>query len=146
MSSTSSGSARRIDSTNPLDIGGISVSIKGNHAKICSSCGTYKTEDHFRRVGFTGALSSMCKACEAQKRRRTVAQKQAEAKAKELSVELNGRKLTQVTRATDSRGITDERFRGVKSCELLAELEARGYKWDNMWLEKVEVYKLKVVR
>lgn len=130
MSSTNSGSAQRIDSTNPLNTGSVSVSIQGNHAKICSACGVYKTEDHFRRVGFTGALSSMCKACE----------------AKELSVELNGRKLTQVTRATDSRGITDERFRGVKSCELLAELEARGYKWDNMWLEKVEVYKLKVVR
>lgn len=144
MSSTNSGSAQRIDSTNPLDIGGISVSVKGNHAKVCSACGVYKTEDHFRRVGFTGALSGMCKACEAEKRRRTVAQKQSE--AKELSVELNGRKLTQVTRATDSRGITDERFCGVKSCELLAELEARGYKWDNMWLEKVEVYKLKVVR
>lgn len=144
MSSTTSGLAQRIDSTNPLRPNGISFSIQGNHAKVCSACGTYKTEDHFRRVGFTGALSSMCKACEAEKRRRTVAQKQS--KVKELSVELNGRKLTQVTRATDSRGITDERFRGVKSCELLAELEARGYKWDNMWLEKVEVRKLKVVR
>lgn len=144
MSSTTSGSVQRIDSTNPLSVSGTWISVKSNHAKTCSACGVYKTEDHFRRVGFTGALSSMCKACEAEKRRRTVAQKQSE--AKELSVELNGRKLTQVTRATDSRGITDERFRGVKSCELLAELEARGYKWDNMWLEKVEVYKLKVVR
>lgn len=140
MSLTDGGSARRIDSGSVV----MGISMSSNHAKVCSACGVYKTEDHFRRVGFTGALSSMCKACEAEKRRRTVAQKQSE--AKELSVELNGRKLTQVTRATDSRGITDERFRGVKSCELLAELEARGYKWDNMWLEKVEVYKLKVVR
>lgn len=136
MSLTDGGSARRIDSGSVV----MGISMGSNHAKVCSVCGEYKTEDHFRRIGFTGSLSRMCKDCEAEKRRRTVAQKKSE--AKELSVELNGCKLTQVTRATDSRGITDDRFRGVKS----RELEARGYKWDNMWLERVEVYKLKVVR
>lgn len=142
MSATNSSSARQIDSTRPF--GSTPFSININHAKTCSVCGTLKTEDNFRRIGFTGKLSGVCKECERKKRNATIQSKKLY--VEEVSVEVNGRHLKRVTRATDSRGITSDKFCGITTRELLSELEARGYKWDNMWLEKVEVHRLQVLR
>ena len=43
--------------------------------------------------------------------------------------------------ARDCMARSNEKFSGITSRELLEELKARGYKWDNVWLEKVEVKK-----
>lgn len=45
-----------------------------------------------------------------------------------------------VIRTNDKKGV-NPKFEGVTSRELIQELSDRGYKWDSMWVEKVEVKK-----
>ena len=124
-----------------------SVALKSlsNSAVVCSCCGELKTLDHYRVIPkASSGRSSVCTACERKKRMETRRRRQLE--GKEITAVVNGRRLTQVTKGYDSAGITDDRFCGIRTCELLAELEARGYRWDSMWLEKVEVVKVRVIR
>lgn len=45
---------------------------------------------------------------------------------------------TSVCKALDKKG-ANPLFQGITSRELIEELQSRGYKWDSMWVEEVEV-------
>lgn len=48
------------------------------------------------------------------------------------------------TAATDFKGVTNEKFNGISSRELLLELQGRGYKWSDMYVERTEIVKCRV--
>lgn len=43
-----------------------------------------------------------------------------------------------ICKALDKKGV-NPLFQGITSRELIEELQSRGYKWDSMWVEEVEV-------
>lgn len=100
-----------------------------NEAKTCKVCGRLLTLDHYRKTAFAPNGVSACKECEGKKRSEIWAAKRAA---------IGG---GQSATARDCMARSNEKFSGITSRELLEELKARGYKWDNVWLEKVEVKK-----
>lgn len=83
-----------------------------------------------------GGYATVCKACATAKRLATAR------KQKDLS--LSAGSVVRVASGCDRKGVTDACFEGVTSRRLLQELQARGYKWSDMWLERVEVVKARV--
>lgn len=43
--------------------------------------------------------------------------------------------------ASDRTAKSNDKFAGITSREMLEELQARGYKWNSLWLEKVKIEK-----
>lgn len=43
--------------------------------------------------------------------------------------------------ANDCTAKSNDKFAGITSREMLEELQARGYKWNSLWLEKVKIEK-----
>lgn len=106
-----------------------------NTVQKCHTCGELKTLDHFN-VTRWGGYVSVCKACITAKRLATAH------KQKDLS--LSTGMVVRVASGRECKGVTDACFEGVTSRRLLQELQARGYKWSDMWLERVEVVKARV--
>lgn len=46
--------------------------------------------------------------------------------------------------AADFKGVTNEKFNDISSRELLLELQGRGYKWSDMYVERTEIVKCRV--
>lgn len=85
-----------------------------------------------------GGRMAVCKSCwtaEAVAGRRL-------AREKKMSSALVVRSST--TTASDFKGVTNEKFNGISSRELLLELQGRGYKWSDMWVERTEIVKCRV--
>lgn len=106
-----------------------------NSVQQCKVCGEYQTLDHFRPTRW-GGVTTVCNSCMTSRRFATLQQRK--------DVSLGGKSLVRYASGKDSHGVSDPKFEGFTSRELLLELQSRGYRWDSMWLEKVEVVKAKV--
>lgn len=118
--------------------------MDSNLVQKCKVCGQYLTMDHFRKISWAksgDAWFKACNACSAAKRSATM--KSASKDKSFLSS--NGSVLKPVyTSASDAVAVSDDRFAGFTSRELLVELAARGYKWTDMYIEKRVVTRVKV--
>lgn len=102
----------------------------------CKKCGEYKTEDHF--ITTRWGHMTVCKSCWAV----GVAAGRRLAREKKMSSVLVVRSST--TTASDFKGVTSEKFNGISSRELLLELQGRGYKWSDMYVERTKIVKCHV--
>lgn len=100
-----------------------------NEAKKCKVCGRLLTLDHYRKTAFAPNGVSACKECEGKKRSEIWAAKRAA---------IGG---GQSATASDRTAKSNDKFAGITSREILEELQARGYKWNSLWLEKVKIEK-----
>lgn len=118
--------------------------MDSNSVQKCKVCGQYLTMDHFRKIPWAksgDAWFKTCNKCSAAKR---VAAVKSTSKDRSF-LSSNGSVLKPVyTSASDVVAVSDDRFAGITSRELLVELAARGYKWTDMYIEKRVITRVKV--